>query len=550
MIIYRHRRDSVKGREQMKEKQKPLGVSHFFVYTVSFFLITLIISLSILYGIEKKVRTALLDEVMTHEEQTIALEIEILGHEFRMIIADLNYLTRVFGENMETRKHMDRLVRNWSEFSFQRGIYDQIRLIGADGHEQIRINLENGTVYATPEDQLQDKSDRYYFIETAKLGNGEIYISPLDLNIESGVIEVPYKPMVRFCTPLYNDSGDFLGVIVLNYLAKNLLNNFKEIAYNSYGEMVLLNSNGDWLSSSQTSREWNFMFEDRKEFNFSWYFPEWELVEQSTGQEITENGLFTFHSIDMSTKVVSETSSLTSGLNLADGSFHIVSYVLRDGKTSALFFDKFGPFIKDIFYGNIVLFISLLIIALLVGHLLYLYVKAYRKTKIYSLYDSLTAVLNRRAGTEALDKLLFQDERRKFSLSLCFIDINGLKQVNDVLGHEKGDELLITVVDTLKKAIREEDHIARMGGDEFIIIFKGIDTDIAETIWSRIYLLFDKINRDEDRPYLISVSHGIVSHDSSKGPITSDELIRQADAIMYEEKRRMKAGVDFIRGKK
>ena len=534
----------------MKGNSKPLGTKHFFVYTVSFLFIIVILAFSILYSVEKKVRSAKLEEVKIQERQIIELELEILGSEFRMIIADLNYLSRVFAENMETRKWVDRLINNWKEFSFQRGIYDQIRLIDAQGCEQIRINYSDGAVYAIPDNELQDKSDRYYFKETAMLGMGGIYISPLDLNIENGEIEVPYKPMIRFCTPLYDSNGDFVGIIVLNYLAESFLGNFKDIAQNSYGELALLNSDGGWLSSSDENREWNFMFEDKKDKNFSWFFPEWELYKKGTAQELTENGLFTLYGVNLSSRLVIESTSLTGYLVMGGGNLFVVSYVLRGRENGDIFFDEFGPLIKDIFLDNTILFVALLIIAQLLAVLIYLYMKSYRKTKIYSRFDSLTKVLNRRAGTEVLDKFLFQDDRRKVMLCLCFIDVNGLKQVNDVLGHKKGDELLVTVANIIKGAIREDDTIARMGGDEFIIILNGVDTGIAETIWSRIYRLLDKINYEEDRPYIVSVSHGIVCYDSSEGRTTSDELIKKADAVMYEEKRRIKQGVEFIRGKR
>jgi diguanylate cyclase (GGDEF)-like protein len=143
--------------------------------------------------------------------------------------------------------------------------------------------------------------------------------------------------------------------------------------------------------------------------------------------------------------------------------------------------------------------------------------------------------------------MLSEKERRKIEISLCFIDVNGLKQVNDILGHKMGDELLQSVTAVIQSAIRENDFVARMGGDEFIIVFSGIGKEVAEKIWDRICDIFKEINETENRPYAISVSHGIVSCDKDSKQISADEFIKQADALMYKQKRVMKQGLNVIR---
>ncbi len=155
------------------------------------------------------------------------------------------------------------------------------------------------------------------------------------------------------------------------------------------------------------------------------------------------------------------------------------------------------------------------------------------------IYDSLTKVYNRRSGLAKLNRIFQYDDRRQFTISLCFIDINGLKQVNDELGHRYGDELIVSSVDIIKNAIRDYDFVIRLGGDEFLIVFNGINEDTAETIWSRIVGDYEKINQEENRPYLISVSHGIVEY-NNKQKSELDNLIREADEKMYLEKRMIK----------
>lgn len=155
------------------------------------------------------------------------------------------------------------------------------------------------------------------------------------------------------------------------------------------------------------------------------------------------------------------------------------------------------------------------------------------------MYDQLTHTFNRKAGLSKLSRLVQFDNGRHLKLSMCFIDINGLKEVNDYLGHKFGDELIVDAVEGIKKEIREEDFIIRMGGDEFLIVFRGIDEEHAESVWQRINQLYDQINKTEDRRYIISVSHGVVAFDNyEKSEL--EMLIRTADDRMYIEKKYIK----------
>jgi len=155
------------------------------------------------------------------------------------------------------------------------------------------------------------------------------------------------------------------------------------------------------------------------------------------------------------------------------------------------------------------------------------------------MYDHLTKTFNRRAGLSKLSRMLQYDNRRHMKLSLCFIDINGLKEVNDQLGHQFGDELIVSAVDGIKQEIRDEDFMIRMGGDEFLVIFNGIDQEVSEKVWVRINHRYEQINSDEGRRYIISVSHGIVDFGSYE--ISEVEsLIKSADDKMYAEKKYIK----------
>jgi diguanylate cyclase (GGDEF)-like protein len=159
-------------------------------------------------------------------------------------------------------------------------------------------------------------------------------------------------------------------------------------------------------------------------------------------------------------------------------------------------------------------------------------------------YDQLTKVYNRRPGLSKLQRILSQDNRRCLDLSICFIDVNGLKEVNDALGHKFGDELIISTVESIKQEIRTEDFTIRMGGDEFMIILSGIGADDSEKVWKRINRRYEDINEKEGRPYLISISHGIVEYDNNQKP-GLESFINMADSKMYEEKKFIKEVLKF-----
>ena len=98
------------------------------------------------------------------------------------ILSELHEL-RQLADNIEDYSPRE-LQDDFLSISLRKGIYDQIRLIEADGQEILRIDYNNGKPLLTPKNQLQNKVDRYYFKETMVLARNEVYVSPLDLNIE------------------------------------------------------------------------------------------------------------------------------------------------------------------------------------------------------------------------------------------------------------------------------------------------------------------------------------------------------------------------------
>ncbi|MCP4626416.1 MAG: HAMP domain-containing protein, partial [bacterium] len=125
-------------------------------------------------------------------------------------------------------------------------------------------------------DELQNKADRGYFIETQKLQSGEVYISPLNLNRERGQIEEPHVPVIRFGTPVYDPAGNFRGVVISNVYAADFLDRLKA----SQGQIYLTNRDGFYLSHPDPAQ--TFGFDLDTDYNVSADFPTiFETLESS-----------------------------------------------------------------------------------------------------------------------------------------------------------------------------------------------------------------------------------------------------------------------------
>lgn len=517
-------------------------------YSVLSFLLVFLLSFLVLFLIERQVRTARVAELKSQEQRVVNLENDFIGREFHMILSDLHYLNRAYQSELFERDDYRNIADNWTVFITQRGIYDQIRFIDTNGNEKIRINHGEDGGYVVPFQELQNKKDRYYFTETIQLNEDSVYVSPLDLNIEQGEVEVPYKPMMRISTPVYDEQGALQGMIVLNYLAEHMLSGFRDLASNSQGEMTLINADGYRLSSADPDCDWNFMFDEKKGDTFAEEYPdEWLSIIRNEAQTTTNEGLVTSASVALRQRFGSEErTGEHQQIVLGDGSWYIVSLFSRNSQNIGYFEDDLLNIAVHVIEKNVFYFLLIGIISAVIGFLIYVNRKTYSRIKYYSEFDPLTRTLNRRTGIMRLNDLFPKDEKRHFVVSLCFIDINGLKEVNDTLGHKYGDELIVSVADVIKETIRAQDFLVRVGGDEFLIVFNGIDSEKAEAIWQRIKEAYEKINLDDRRPYLISISHGIVDFDS-KHKTHVDDLINAADEKMYNEKKIMKTGLTVIK---
>lgn len=148
-----------------------------------------------------------------------------------------------------------------------------------------------------------------------------------------------------------------------------------------------------------------------------------------------------------------------------------------------------------------------------------------------SRYDELTNVANRKYFNEVTSKMIQIPE----SYPICYLmaDINGLKLTNDVFGHAKGDELIVKIASVLSSCCRNSDIVARIGGDEFAILFTNTDAGMAASLVDRINKKLDRQEYDSVKP---SVSMGYAVKKSIEDGVRFDSIVNSADAMMYINK--------------
>ena len=153
-----------------------------------------------------------------------------------------------------------------------------------------------------------------------------------------------------------------------------------------------------------------------------------------------------------------------------------------------------------------------------------------------SLTDELTGLHNRRRFFVLTEQYLKVAIRAKKRSLLLYIDMDDLKWINDHCGHKEGDQALIDLAKILKRTFRESDIIARIGGDEFVVLIESpLEND--EILMTRLYENIKDCNAKGLRRYQLTVSVGAAQFDP-ENPISLDELLSQADALMYAQKRK------------
>ncbi|MEW8470960.1 MAG: sensor domain-containing diguanylate cyclase [Candidatus Thiodiazotropha sp.] len=497
---------------------------------------------SIFYAFSTQTEKYELQTTLIREESALDSIGELTSLLFEQKLSDLLVLAE--GEVLRNYLHQPELknwvsaAREFSLFARRKPKFFQIRYLDNTGMEVIRINSDGGTQEIIPQSEMQDKSERYYYKEAIKLEVGEIYMSPMDLNVEHGRIEQPIKPTIRFATPVADGYGEKRGLLIINYTSQELLQRIADIFTSLRGNAVMLNSRGYWLQGVADDRLWGFMYGSGE--TFATQKPDvWSAIENSDkGSFFTDEGVYIFkkayplvrHRLGTLENV--DETVVPSSNRVQERYWIYLSHISNN-------------LIADLTAKRmIVATVTYLLLFLVTGVISVLFAKnsvqkkvAFRKLQQYATTDDLTGRANRRE----LDKVALREFKRatRFSrhLSVLMMDLDHFKTVNDSYGHNVGDRVLKHVAGICLTAIRGQDFLARYGGEEFTILLPETDIENAALLAQRICdEIAAKAYQDGAQPIFITISIGVSEVEDSDDDV--GELIYRADKALYEAKKR------------
>lgn len=228
---------------------------------------------------------------------------------------------------------LERAIQRAAFYSRMKPELDQIRFLDEHGREVIRVDHDGLIV---PPSELQDKSDRPYFRKAFALTPGKMYLSALDLNVERGQVERPFKPMLRFAVPVSDSAGHCRGVYVVNLLGARLLSYLQDFRPDLGHRLRVLNARGYWLKGASPEQEWGFMVPDREGLTMARTAPVlWaRLSSEPQGQTHNAGGVFTWKQVDLRELVAGNADSV-----VADDPLLVIASEISGAEFAALLRD-------------------------------------------------------------------------------------------------------------------------------------------------------------------------------------------------------------------
>ncbi len=516
--VFEHKTEKQKKEENLK------GAAYAFVLLILFS-----VSASVVY---QYIQTQLMRD---HDRQHIT-GLDSMGEKIHDIFSKVDvYL--VHSSNLYTVKQVlkkqDPVMKREVEHFFSRLIeanathnsptFDQIRLLDLNGMEKVRVNLnQQGRADVCAPDQLQNKSNRYYFKESIDLPKNHIYMSPLDLNIENGEIEKPFKPIIRFGVPVFDNEGTRIGLLMFNYRAQQILHQLETVDFHGENQWLLLNENGYYLHSPDPKKEFGFMFPEKNTGLFSDYPDLWNKIKTTKNLKLAQaDGIYYRKNIR---PYGFDTSMMVSKYH----EWILLSFVPQNQLNR-----EKETLNRTFLFTNSALALILGILGWIIG-------KSRVKNKWYlnslkesATLDRMTGLLNHQEAVKRLAYQINVSNRSKHPLCIAYMDLNDLKPVNDTLGHKSGDQMIIAAAESIKEAVRKTDLAARVGGDEFLVIFPDTASDNIQKAIRRIEVLYTQKSRTLfDRK--LTLSWGISFWQGSSDTI--EAFMHRADKAMYAMK--------------
>ncbi len=505
-------------------------------------------------------------KLKSSEQATAHIGERVINSMIQVFITDLTYLASEDGLltliNEDLPEQYQQPPADWSVFSQIKGSYDQIRWIDMDGQERARVNFNNSYPTLVPGEELQNKSERYYFTDTVELERNEFFISPLDLNVENGKIEEPRKPMLRIGTPVFNSKGEKKGIVLLNYFGENILTELKQMMSTSNSNSWLINKEGYWLKGPSTELEWGFMYGNNEASMPNLYPSAWKnLLFLDHDQFEDEMGLWTYITIYPLIASTKQSRLAGKAFSVSNSNFSEISFFWK----LVLFrpvddlYEAVWERATKYFFASLVLLLAMFSgswrlasawnnvektrntlddlnqqLESKVNERTKELVEARKYAEKIARTDELTGLHNRRSFLYLGNAIQKQTKRNKCTYAVIMLDIDFFKKINDTYGHGVGDEAIEAVSKKIKDIIRETDIAGRIGGEEFGVILPETDLEMAITLAERLRLGFTEIAVPASNTKVkLTASLGVAD---SKQNSSLGDIMARADSALYNAK--------------
>lgn len=453
--------------------------------------------------------------------------------------------------------------------------YFQVRLISADrnGMELVRVDRDGTNLRRVEGMNLQEKAHYPYVFESLKLAGGQVHYSNIFINHEAGAHAGLGKPTLQVATPLKGPDGKPMGVIVINVDLHRLFDSLKTELSSDF-QLYLTNQLGDFLIHPDPAK--TFGFDRGRRILVQDEFKSVEPVVEAKA----DNVIIQPRTTSQSSGVIGSFVRIPFG-EVSDRMFVILGLAVPLGKVLEGT-ENVGRNTAQIVAGFSLLAILLSILVartfirpldLLVRAVhrfsdtrellplptqrddeIGLLARSFSQMQEHILahiddvnqrkdamehqatHDALTGVPNRTMFYDLLQFSIASARRSGGHLALLFIDLDHFKQVNDTYGHAAGDAVLVEVVERFKRTVRENDIMARLSGDEFVVLIQLEENDLQVEVVAQKLIEAIRVPIDYRGNALgIGVSIGISVFPRDGESL--EALLINADAAMYHSKR-------------
>jgi diguanylate cyclase (GGDEF)-like protein len=400
----------------------------------------------------------------------------------------------------------------------------QVRFIDQAGMERVRVDRDRqgAAPFVIPQGRLQDKSGRSYFVSDNNRRLGETWFSGIDLNVEGGRVEVPFKPTLRAVRPVSNDRG-FGGIIVINYFMQEFLERFIKTGI---FDVYLVDGQLNTLVHPEAGKSWSAYRE--RPYDIATEFP--GLV-QALRDDDYENGRIYVKRLDLPVDrlyavfvVKQEYIRNRQAIDNERILILVVSSLLLSGLLSVFLTRIVHGFVSNIRERK---------------KLYALLQQRADELERVSVTDALTKVFNRRYFDEQVTQAINAAKREDKLLNLAMFDIDYFKRYNDRYGHQAGDRVLEAIGKLLNEQLRRAGDCAfRLGGEEFAILINSKTRAEAIQFVDRIRQAIEALgieHAQNDVSAFVTASFGLVSMPANEVE-SRDSLYRMADRLLYRAK--------------